>query len=107
TISAADIAASVSALADFNAYETLHHLTDDALKRIGDLDGDGKVTNEDLQGLLNLLADASGGGALSAVPEPAAWLLGTIAGLAVLSRFRLDALTRGLISRRRKEAKRL
>jgi hypothetical protein len=36
------------------------------------LDGDGKVTNADLQGLLNLLK--SGGGS-NAVPEPeSAWL---------------------------------
>ena len=38
------------------------------LTAIGDFDADGRFTNADMQGLLSLLA--SGGGSVTAVPEP-------------------------------------
>ena len=81
-----DLSAMMSALGDLSAYQNGGNsqsvlLTDDQMHSIGDIDTDGKVTNADLQGLLNLLADGSPGGAVSAVPEPAGWLLAAIAAL--------------------------
>src|SRR5262249_44143884 len=76
-VNAADIAAMTTALADLNAYKTAKGLDDAGLAAIGDLNGDHQFTNADLQGLLNLLK--SGGGSVSAVPEPAAWCLAVLA----------------------------
>jgi hypothetical protein len=45
------------------------------LASIGDLDSSGAVDNTDMQGLINLVANGGGGGALTAVPEPATWSL--------------------------------
>jgi hypothetical protein len=62
----------LTALADFDAYKLAKNLTDTQLLAIGDIDGDGKPTNADLQALLNLVK--SGVGSVSVVPEPTAWL---------------------------------
>jgi probable HAF family extracellular repeat protein len=67
-VTAADVSAMVKALTDLNAYKLKNGLFDANLNTIGDFDGDGMVTNADLQLLLTLLK--SGGGSLSAVPEP-------------------------------------
>src|SRR5262249_8619192 len=84
-----DVAAMENALADLTAYQATHGpgagaLTDHELVLVGDLTGDNKVTNADVQGLINLLANgggsgAPGGGSLTAVPEPAAWSSALIA----------------------------
>ena len=79
-----DIPAMITALTDLNAYKAAHgNLTDAQLGAIGDLDGDGKVTNADLQKLLGTVAISGGTGALSAVPEPASILLAVV-GLAAI-----------------------
>ena len=59
----------LQALTDLNAYQTKYNLPAAATLAIGDLNGDGKVTNADLQALLTLLK--SGGGSAAAVSEPA------------------------------------
>ena len=73
-VTVADVAAMMAALADLSGYQTSQSLTGPQLQLIGDLDGDTNVTNADLEVLLIRLADA-GAGSLSAVPEPAAWVL--------------------------------
>ena len=72
-VNAADIPAMLTALADLNAYKSAQVLSDADLLTIGDVDGDGKVTNADAQSLLTLLK--SGGGSVDAVPEPASLVL--------------------------------
>ena len=66
---AADVLSMEQSLTDLHGYQSAKALTDPQLLAIGDLNSDGKVTNADLQVLLNLLK--SGGGSLAAVPEPA------------------------------------
>ena len=65
------------ALTDLNAYKSAHGESDADLLAIGDINGDGKITNADLQALLTLLK--SGGGSLAAVPEPASVVLMVLA----------------------------
>jgi len=72
-VNTGDIAAMLTALTDLNAYKTAKGLDDAGLVAIGDFNGDHHVTNADLQGLLTLLK--SGGGSLSAVPEPVGWVM--------------------------------
>ena len=66
---AADVAAMLTALTDLNHFKTANQLDDSGLLAIGDVNGDGKVNNADLQSLLTVLH--SGGGSIAAVPEPA------------------------------------
>ncbi len=63
----------LTALTDLNGYQLAHGLSATDLLTIGDVDHDGKVTNGDVQALLDLLK--SGGGSLAAVPEPASLVL--------------------------------
>jgi hypothetical protein len=64
------------------------------MQKLGDLNGDGQVTNADLQGLITLLANGGGSGSLTAVPEPTSSVLMALAGVIILSAVRLGA--RGL-----------
>jgi len=74
-VNVADIAALETALADLIAYQATHgSITNAQLVSIGDLNGDRLVTSADLQGLIVLLANGSGG-SLNTVPEPSAFLL--------------------------------
>ncbi|HZZ27071.1 MAG TPA: dockerin type I domain-containing protein [Pirellulales bacterium] len=77
-IDAADILPMEQALTNLNSYKAIYapDLSDTQLLLIGDLDGDGKFTNADLQSLLNLLL--SGGGSTTPVPEPSAFVLGVV-----------------------------
>ena len=59
-VDAADISALMVALADLPTYQG--SLTSTQLAEIADLNGDGLVTNADLQGLINLLANGGGSG---------------------------------------------
>lgn len=55
-------------MVDLNAYKTASSLSDADLLTISDINGDGQVTNADLQALLTVLK--ADGGSLAAVPEP-------------------------------------
>jgi len=72
-VNAADVKSMLTALADLPSYEIAKGLTDPQLLMIGDLNSDNKVTNADLQMLLNNLR--TGKGMVDAVPEPATWIL--------------------------------
>ena len=78
--SSTDINLMLKALSDPSAYEQTHQLSDGDFLTIADVNLDGKITNADIQPLLDLIA-TNGGGSLAAVPEPASWLLVTIGGL--------------------------
>jgi hypothetical protein len=60
----------LSALTDLNAYMSARSLSSGQLVVIGDFDNSNSVTNRDIQGLLDLIANQPGGGSVSAVPEP-------------------------------------
>jgi hypothetical protein len=77
-VDARDIAAMESALANPSAYETAHDLTAANLVSLGDVNGDGKFNNADLQAFVSYLI--AGHGNISTVPEPASLVL---LGLAV------------------------
>jgi hypothetical protein len=85
SITAADIQGEMVALSDLVAYAAAHHLTDDEMTIVADVDGDGTVTNADLQALINRLANSQGSGSLTAVPEPSALLLASMGLVAILS----------------------
>jgi hypothetical protein len=72
-IDAADILAMEKALVNLPGYESSQSLTGAQLLSIGDLNGDGKVTNADLAALLSDLK--SGGGSADPVPEPSSLAL--------------------------------
>jgi hypothetical protein len=88
---AGDISAMLSALTDLDSYQNGSNpenafLTSDNLLALGDVNGDGKITNADLQALLDLLI--SGGESAASVPEPAAWvlMLWALAGWAICAK---------------------
>ena len=72
-VNAADVPAMLNALTDLNSYRAAMSLTNVGLLSISDINGDGQITNADVQALLTLLK--SGGGSVDAVPEPASILL--------------------------------
>ena len=77
-VNAADIQPMLKAMTDLNAFKSTSGLTDAQLISIGDVNGDGVLTNSDLQSLLNQLHNGSG--SVSAVPEPRA-ISSALAGL--------------------------
>jgi autotransporter-associated beta strand protein len=79
---AADVPAMLTALTDLGGFQSSHLLSTDDMLNIGDINADGKITNADLQGLLNLLKAGGGsGGGTTAVPEPSSILLLALGGL--------------------------
>ena len=77
-VNATDITTMLTALTDLNAYKTAHPTLDSAsLTDIADLNSDGAFNNLDLQGLITYLK--TGHGSLSAVPEPATYVLLAVA----------------------------
>jgi len=78
-VDAKDVGAMENALANLSGYESMNSLTSNDLLQIGDINGDGKVNNADLQSLLNLLK--IGGGSSIAVPEPDSLVLLALAVL--------------------------
>jgi autotransporter-associated beta strand protein len=81
----ADLAALLSALSDLTDYQSTaglggSPLTDQQLLQIADLNGDGSVTNEDIQGLIFYLSHSSSfaAGSPLPVPEPSSFALGAI-----------------------------
>ncbi len=75
-LSSGDLQTMLSALTDLSVYQSTFNVPAAELTAIGDLDGDGLVTNRDIQPMLNLLA--SGAGSLQAVPEPPTVVLAAV-----------------------------
>jgi len=73
-VNAADLSAMMAALADLTGYESAYGLSDSELLTIADLNGDRRVTNADIQGLINLLATSD----FVAAAEPSALLLAAV-----------------------------
>ncbi len=76
-LSSIDISTMLAALTDLNAFRTNNHLTQSDLLAIGDFSNDGAVTNADIQGLLDYVAQF-GSGSTVAVPEPSTLLLAIV-----------------------------
>jgi hypothetical protein len=83
---AADVPVMLQALSDLNAYKTTNMLQASDLLSIGDVNADGVVNNLDMQAFLTQLKAGQGG--LASVPEPGAWLLMSVGGIAVFSSFK-------------------
>ena len=95
SINVADISALTKVLTDENSYQAAHSFTASDSAFILDVDGDGHITNADLQGLLNFLR-SNGGGAgsrdLTPVPEPTGIVLLALGGLIIARRRMLGVL---------------
>jgi hypothetical protein len=74
----------------FQEYVESHGLTLSQANFVADVNGDGVISNLDVQSLISLVANnaASSGGQLTAVPEPATQTLSVI-GASVLAMWRL------------------
>ena len=79
-----DIPVMLNALTDLNAYKANFNVSADDLSVLGDTNGDGRVNNLDLQGLLTILKSAGAGG-LAAVPEPASIVIFSAGGIALMA----------------------
>jgi hypothetical protein len=95
-VNVADISALMTALSDLSGYQSTHPGMSDPqlLLDVADVNGDGNVTNADIQALINLLANNAAGGAggsISAVPEPPSLILLAVAGVVSLLRRRQHA----------------
>jgi hypothetical protein len=77
-VDAADILSMLTALADLNAYQSAKNLAGPQMTLLGDLNGDGSVTNADIQAELDWVSSV-----LVAVPEPNAAIIAT-AGMAII-----------------------
>jgi hypothetical protein len=87
-VDASDILPAMKALTDPAGYEAQYSVSPADLQIIGDVNGDTKFTNADLQALLNYLQD--GGGSISTVPEPSGLLLLALGSFALTVRRRID-----------------
>jgi len=70
----------MSALADLSGYQAYWVLTGQQLTTLGDFTSDENVNNQDLQGLINNLANGPAGSP-TPVPEPSNWILSLSAWL--------------------------
>ena len=76
----ADISAEMAALSNISAFENNYGpshllLNTDELYAVLDQNHDGVINNADIQSAINTLANTGGNGNLTAVPEPASFLL--------------------------------
>jgi hypothetical protein len=79
-----DIQSAMTALSDLDKYKSTHGgLSDQDLLAIGDIDGDGAVTNLDLQALIVSIANTAGSGSISPVPEPSTLALAALGAAAL------------------------
>ena len=78
-----DIAAAELALTNMNQYQSTYGIPSDLVSQLDDVNNDGVINNADVQALLNLLKN--GGGSTTSVPEPASWILASLALAAFLS----------------------
>jgi len=76
--SIADVRNLAGALSDLSRYQTSGDLSNEELMQAGDVNGDNRIDNADLQSLINRLANG-GGGSIMAVPEPRGCLLAAVA----------------------------
>jgi hypothetical protein len=82
-VDASDIVAGERALANLPAYEATYNMSAYDMNLIGDVNGDGKVNNADLQALINNLK--AGLGSTSSVPEPASLTMLGVGGALFLA----------------------
>jgi Dockerin type I domain len=75
TVTTADVQAMLTALADPNAFESLHGISASYFSVMADVNQDGVVNNADVQALISMIANGGAGGSLTVVPEPAAGIL--------------------------------
>jgi len=76
-VNAADILLMEQALSNLKGYEQTHGgMSDSQVALIGDVNGDGKFDNADLQALIKSLK--TGGGSADPVPEPSTLVLGVV-----------------------------
>lgn len=73
-VDTADIPVMLNVLSDLNPYKKILQYTDSQLLSIQDVNGDGRVSNSDLQALVGMLR-TGGGSAAAAVPEPNSLIL--------------------------------
>jgi hypothetical protein len=84
---AGDISMMMTAFTDRTKFQQINGLSNADFAVMGNLDGlDSVVSNTDMQGLLVMLANSAGGGSLTAVPEPSAWILLTLGGVLTAAR---------------------
>jgi hypothetical protein len=89
-VNVSDIAAMENALVNLSNYQSTNgNMTTSQLVSIGDLNGDGLVTNADLQALITLLANGGGSDSVEAVPEPGALALFALGAVALIGRRRV------------------
>ena len=81
-ITVADLAPMLGAMSSPQTYLSQHNLSSDDFVSMGDLNGDGKVTNADVQSLVNMLA-GGGSASLAAVPEPSTMCLLAVGGMLI------------------------
>ena len=89
-VNVADLSSLMAALSDIPAYQTSHPSLDGLdIADILDVNHDGQDTNADVQALINFVANTGGGGTVSAVPEPASFVLLAVGGMILVqSKFR-------------------
>ena len=88
-ITVADLAPMMAAMGSPQTFMAANNLSSDDFLSMGDLNGDGKVDNSDVQGLIAMLASGGGSASLAAVPEPSAICLLAAGAIIMLNTRRL------------------